>query len=145
MSGPRLGFFTRLLEDASAADRYRFALEQIDQAEQSGFASAWIAQHHFGEDEGGLPSPFVLLAAAAERTSRIALATGVVTLPIDDPLRVAEDAAVLDQLSGASGASAGRGCVRESSKPSPRSPARRPPSAENVACQMRWSRSPAAG
>jgi putative FMN-dependent luciferase-like monooxygenase len=100
MTGPRLGFFTRLLENAPAADRYRFALEQIDQAERSGFASAWVAQHHFGEDEGGLPSPFVLLAAAAERTSRIALATGVVTLPIDDPLRAAEDAAVLDQLSG---------------------------------------------
>ncbi|MBN9177666.1 MAG: putative FMN-dependent luciferase-like monooxygenase [Microbacterium sp.] len=100
MTGPRLGFFTRLLEDAPAADRYRFALEQIDQAERSGFASAWIAQHHFGADEGGLPSPFVLLAAAAARTSRIALATGVITLPIDDPLRVAEDAVVLDQLSG---------------------------------------------
>ena len=100
MTGPRLGFFTRLLEDAPAADRYRFALEQIDQAERSGFASAWIAQHHFGADEGGLPSPFVLLAAAAARTTRIALATGVVTLPLDDPLRVAEDAVVLDQLSG---------------------------------------------
>lgn len=100
MTAPRLGFFTRLLEDASAADRYRFALEQIDQAERSGFASAWVAQHHFGEEEGGLPSPFVLLAAAAERTSHIALATAVVTLPIDDPLRAAEDAAVLDQLSG---------------------------------------------
>lgn len=100
MSGPRLGFFTRLLEDASPADRYRFALEQIEQAERSGFASAWLAQHHFSADEGGLPSPFVLLAAAAERTSRIALATGVITLPIDDPLRVAEDASVLDALSG---------------------------------------------
>lgn len=100
MTGPRLGFFTRLLEDAPAAERYRFALEQIDQAERSGFASAWVAQHHFGEDEGGLPSPFVLLAAAAQRTSRIALATAVVTLPIDDPVRAAEDAAVLDQLSG---------------------------------------------
>ncbi len=100
MTRPRLGFFTRLLEDAPAADRYRFALEQIEQAERSGFASAWVAQHHFGEHEGGLPSPFVLLAAAAERTSRIALATGVVTLPIDDPLRVAEDAVVFDQLSG---------------------------------------------
>ncbi|GAA1644324.1 putative FMN-dependent luciferase-like monooxygenase [Microbacterium flavum] len=100
MSGPRLGFFSRLLEEASAADRYRFAVEQIVQAEQSGFASAWLAQHHFGEHEGGLPSPFVLLAAAAQRTSRIALGTGVVTLPLDDPLRVAEDAAVLDQLSG---------------------------------------------
>ena len=57
MTGPRLGFFTRLLEDAPAADRYRFALEQIEQAERSGFASAWVAQHHFGEHEGGLPSP----------------------------------------------------------------------------------------
>ncbi|MDA4893818.1 putative FMN-dependent luciferase-like monooxygenase [Streptomyces sp. MS2A] len=100
MTTPRLGFFTRLLEDADAADRYRFALEQIELAERHGFASAWLAQHHFGADEGGLPSPFVLLAAAAQRTSRIGLATGVLTLPIDDPLRAAEDASVLDALSG---------------------------------------------
>lgn len=99
MTGPRLGFFTRLLEPVPAAERYRFALEQIDQAERFGFASAWVAQHHFGEEEGGLPSPFVLLAAAAQRTSQIGLATAVITLPIDDPLRAAEDAAVLDQLS----------------------------------------------
>lgn len=100
MTRPRLGLFTRLLEEAPAADRYRFALEQISHADQLGFASAWVAQHHFGEREGGLPSPLVLLAAAAQRTQRIALATAVVTLPIDDPLRVAEDAAVLDALSG---------------------------------------------
>ncbi|MFC0675367.1 putative FMN-dependent luciferase-like monooxygenase [Brachybacterium hainanense] len=100
MTRPRLGLFTRLLEDAPAADRYRFALEQIARADELGFASAWVAQHHFGAHEGGLPSPFVLLAAAAQRTRRIALATGVVTLPIDDPLRVAEDASVLDALSG---------------------------------------------
>lgn len=100
MTRPRLGLFTRLLEQASAADRYRFALEQIGHAEQLGFASAWVAQHHFGEQEGGLPSPFVLLAAAAERTSRIDLGTAVVTLPLEDPLRVAEDASVLDALSG---------------------------------------------
>lgn len=100
MTSPRLGFFTRLLEQASPADRYRFAIEQIQQAERSGFASAWVAQHHFGADEGGLPSPFVLLAAAAQHTSSIALATGVVTLPIDDPVRAAEDASVLDALSG---------------------------------------------
>lgn len=99
MTRPRLGLFTRLLENAPAADRYRFALEQISHAEQLGFASAWVAQHHFGETEGGLPSPFVLLAAAAQRTQRIALATGVVTLPLDDPLRAAEDASVLDALS----------------------------------------------
>lgn len=100
MTRPRLGLFTRLLEEAPAADRYRFALEQIERADELGFASAWVAQHHFNGHEGGLPSPFVLLAAAAQRSRRIALATGVVTLPIDDPLRAAEDAAVLDALSG---------------------------------------------
>lgn len=100
MTSPRLGFFTRLLELAPAHERYRFALEQITAAERAGFASAWVAQHHFHEAEGGLPSPFVLLAAAAERTRDIALGTAVVTLPIDDPVRVAEDASVLDELSG---------------------------------------------
>lgn len=99
-TGPRIGLFTRLLERATPAERYRYALEQIVQAERFGFASAWVAQHHFGADEGGLPSPFVLLAAAAERTSTIALATGVITLPIDDPVRAAEDASVLDAISG---------------------------------------------
>lgn len=100
MTRPRLGLFTRLLEDAPAPERYRYALEQIARADELGFASAWVAQHHFGEHEGGLPSPFVLLAAAAQRTEHIGLATAVVTLPIDDPLRAAEDAAVLDALSG---------------------------------------------
>lgn len=100
MTTPRLGFFSRLLEDAPPADRYRFGLEQIQRAEQSGFASAWVAQHHFGAHEGGLPSPLVFLAAAAERTTRIGLGTAVLTLPIEDPVRAAEDAAVLDALSG---------------------------------------------
>ncbi|WP_409119634.1 LLM class flavin-dependent oxidoreductase, partial [Streptomyces acidiscabies] len=57
----RLGFFTRLLDDAPAVDRYRFAIEQIVHAERAGLDSAWIAQHHFHEREGGLPSPFTLL------------------------------------------------------------------------------------
>jgi len=100
MAGPRLGFFSRLLEDAPAVDRYRFALEQIEAADRTRFCSAWVAQHHFGRDEGGLPSPLVLLAAAAERTRTIRLGTAVLTLPIDDPLRAAEDASVLDAMSG---------------------------------------------
>jgi putative FMN-dependent luciferase-like monooxygenase len=61
-------------------------------------SSAWVAQHHFIAEEGGLPSPFVFLAQLAARTSRIRLGTGVVTLPLEDPVRVAEDAAVLDLL-----------------------------------------------
>jgi putative FMN-dependent luciferase-like monooxygenase len=96
----RLGFFTRLLDQADPAERYRLALEQIAHAERFGFDSAWIAQHHFHEDEGGLPAPFVFLAQAAARTTRIRLGTGIVTLPLELPIRVAEDAAVLDLLCG---------------------------------------------
>jgi len=96
----RLGFFTRLLDQADPAERYRLAQEQITRAERRGFDSAWVAQHHFTESEGGLPSPFVFLSQVAARTSTIRLGTGVITLPLENPLRVAEDAAVLDLLSG---------------------------------------------
>ena len=96
----KLGFFTRLLDQASAAERYQLATEQIRHAERHGFDSAWIAQHHFHEGEGGLPAPFVFLAQAAVQTSRIRLGTGIVTLPLELPVRVAEDAAVTDLISG---------------------------------------------
>ena len=96
----RLGFFTRLLDRADAAERYRLAAAQIRHAERFGFDSAWVAQHHFHEDEGGLPAPFVFLARVAAETSRIRLGTGIVTLPLEFPIRVAEDAAVLDLMSG---------------------------------------------
>ena len=96
----RLGFFTRLLDRTTAAERYRLATAQIVQAEKCGFDSAWIAQHHFHEGEGGLPAPFVFLAHAAAHTSRIRLGTGIVTLPLELPIRVAEDAVVTDLLSG---------------------------------------------
>src|SRR5512132_1027595 len=96
----RLGFFTRLLDEPGPAERYRLATAQIVHAERVGFDSAWVAQHHFHEDEGGLPAPFVFLAQVAARTSRIRLGTGIVTLPLELPVRVAEDAAVLDLISG---------------------------------------------
>ena len=96
----RLGFFTRLLDQADPAERYRLATAQIVHAERCGFDSAWVAQHHFHEDEGGLPAPLVFLAQVAAQTSRIRLGTGIVTLPLELPIRVAEDAAVLDLMSG---------------------------------------------
>lgn len=96
----RLGFFTRLLDQADPAERYRLATAQIIHAERFGFDSAWIAQHHFHEDEGGLPAPFVFLAQVAAQTSRIRLGTGIVTLPLELPIRVAEDSAVLDLMCG---------------------------------------------
>lgn len=99
MRPKRLGFFTRLLDRAPAGERYRLAAEQIVHAEKHGFDSAWVAQHHFDEDEGGLPAPFVFLAQAAARTSTIRLGTGIVTLPLENPVRAAEDAVVFDLLS----------------------------------------------
>ena len=100
MSRPRLGIFTRVLDKGSASDRYRKATEQILLAEELGLDTVWVAQHHFHEAEGGLPSPFPFLANIAARTTRIGLATGIVTLPTEDPVRTAEDAVVLDVLSG---------------------------------------------
>jgi putative FMN-dependent luciferase-like monooxygenase len=95
----RLGFFTRLLDETSAAERYRLATAQIAEAERCGYDSAWIAQHHFHEGEGGLPAPFVFLSQVAAKVPRIRLGTGIVTLPLELPLRVAEDAVVLDLMS----------------------------------------------
>jgi alkanesulfonate monooxygenase SsuD/methylene tetrahydromethanopterin reductase-like flavin-dependent oxidoreductase (luciferase family) len=96
----RLGFFSRLLDRTDPGARYRLATEQIVRAEQCGFDSAWVAQHHFIETEGGLPSPFVFLAQVAARTSTIHIGTGIVTLPLESPVRVAEDSGVLDLMSG---------------------------------------------
>ena len=96
----RLGFFTRVLDDVPAAERYRLAIEQIVHAERLGFSSAWVAQHHFDGAEGGLPSPLVFLSHVAAHTTSIRLGTGIITLPLDHPVRVAEDAAVLDLLAG---------------------------------------------
>ena len=98
--GKRLGFFSRLLDAAPPAERYRLGVEQIVHAERHGYDGAWIAQHHFHEDEGGMPAPLVFLGHVAARTTRIRLGTGIVTLPLEQPVRVAEDAAVLDALSG---------------------------------------------
>ncbi|SEG88293.1 putative FMN-dependent luciferase-like monooxygenase, KPN_01858 family [Nonomuraea solani] len=96
----RLGFFTRLLDDVPAGERYRLATEQIEHAEALGFDTAWVAQHHFDGAEGGLPAPLVFLAHVAARTRRIRLGTGIITLPLEQPVRVAEDTAVLDLLTG---------------------------------------------
>lgn len=97
---PTIGFFTRVLDDAAAPERYRIALEQIELAERLGYGTAWVAQHHLDGAEGGLPSPFVLLAAAAARTSRIRLGTAILTLAHEHPARAAEDAVVLDAIAG---------------------------------------------
>lgn len=78
---------------------YAELLDQIVAADALGFDSFWVAEHHF-HPYGVIPRPAVFLAAAAARTQRIRLGTAVTVLPFDNPVRTAEDFAMLDVLSG---------------------------------------------
>jgi alkanesulfonate monooxygenase SsuD/methylene tetrahydromethanopterin reductase-like flavin-dependent oxidoreductase (luciferase family) len=78
---------------------YRENLEQIAWAEELGFESVWLSEHHV-TDEGYLPSVFPMLAAIAERTSTMRLGSAILLGPFQHPIRFAEDVAVLDQLCG---------------------------------------------
>ena len=67
-------------------------------ADQLGFDGVWLSEHHLTGD-GMLPAPLVMAAALAARTERIRIGTNILGLPVHHPLRVAEDAAVVDLLS----------------------------------------------
>lgn len=82
----------------SVADRYAAALEQVAWAERHGFRTVTLSEHH-GTEDSYLPSPLVFGAAVAARTERIRIRVAALVAPLHDPLRIAEDAAVLDQLS----------------------------------------------
>lgn len=93
----RLGFFSYLQDNQPIAETYARSLDLFQAADDLGFDTAWVAQQHFGYI-GGLPSPFIYFAALADRTRRIGMGTAVVSLPLEDPLRTAEDAAVFETL-----------------------------------------------
>jgi alkanesulfonate monooxygenase SsuD/methylene tetrahydromethanopterin reductase-like flavin-dependent oxidoreductase (luciferase family) len=82
----------------TTAELYGELLEQVEAAEALGFDSFWLAEHHFHE-YGCAPRPPVWMAAAGARTRRIRLGAAVVVLPFDNPLRTAEDYAMVDLLS----------------------------------------------
>ncbi len=83
----------------SATDRFHEVVEEIRLAESLGYDCAFVSEHHFMPDDM-FPSPLVALAYLAARTSKIRLGTGVVLLPLYDPMKLAEDCAVLDLISG---------------------------------------------
>ena len=77
---------------------YDAQLRQIVRAEELGFDSVWLSEHHFLED-GYSSSLLPIAAAIAARTERIRIGTFVILLPLHHPLRVAEDAATVDIIS----------------------------------------------
>jgi alkanesulfonate monooxygenase SsuD/methylene tetrahydromethanopterin reductase-like flavin-dependent oxidoreductase (luciferase family) len=96
----RLGFLLHLDSDLPPARAYREAIDLFVAAEELGYDSGWVIQRHFRQGNEHVSAPLVVLAAIAEHTTRIGLGTGVLVLPLEDPLKVAEDAATLDELSG---------------------------------------------
>ena len=94
----KLGFLTIGLFDE--ADPYRghaATLELVELGERLGFDSAWVRHRHL---QYGISSPVAVLAAASQRTTRIELGTAVIPLGWENPLRLAEDLATVDILSG---------------------------------------------
>jgi natural product biosynthesis luciferase-like monooxygenase protein len=84
----------------AGADKYRLLLEGAKFADQHGFAAVWTPERHFHEFGGFYPNPALTGAAVAAVTSKIAIRAGSVVLPLHNPIRVAEEWSVLDNLSG---------------------------------------------
>jgi alkanesulfonate monooxygenase SsuD/methylene tetrahydromethanopterin reductase-like flavin-dependent oxidoreductase (luciferase family) len=94
----KLGFLTiGLFDGQDPGPGHLVTLEMIELGERLGFDAAWLRCRHL---QYGISSPVALLAAAAQRTSRIELGTAVIPLGWENPLRLAEDLATVDILSG---------------------------------------------
>jgi alkanesulfonate monooxygenase SsuD/methylene tetrahydromethanopterin reductase-like flavin-dependent oxidoreductase (luciferase family) len=94
----KLGFLTiGFFDPADPRRGHESTLEIIQLGEQLGFDSAWVRHRHL---QYGISSPVAVLAAASQRTSRIDLGTAVIPLGWENPLRLAEDLATVDLLSG---------------------------------------------
>jgi len=101
----KFGIFYELQLPRPWAERSEYqllqdALGQIELADRLGFGYAWCVEHHFLEEYSHCSAPEVFLGAATQRTTRIRLGHGIIQLPTNHPLRVAERVATLDLLSG---------------------------------------------
>ena len=94
MAGLQIGFIP-----IEGGHYYQEALEEVTRAEELGFHSVWMEEHHSVTDHYW-PSPLTVLAGFATRTSRMRLGTDILVAPFYHPARLAEDAAMLDVMSG---------------------------------------------
>lgn len=91
--------FFAAAEDDSRSNRYNLLLSAARRADAGPLTAVWLPERHFAEFGGDYPNPSVLAGAIAVLTSRIRLRAGSVIAPLHDPLRVAEEWAVVDNLS----------------------------------------------
>ena len=98
----RFGFFDQLPCAPGYTERQRFEdiLAQIELGDKVGFDTVWLGELHFSRGFSILADPLRVLAAAAQRTTRIRLGTAVTLLPMHNPVKIAEEAAICDILSG---------------------------------------------
>ena len=87
-------------ENQTPADRYADAMAQVQLADQLGYDMAWLAELHFARRFSVMPAPLLMASALSQTTERIMLGTAVNLLPLHHPLRIAEEVATLDVLSG---------------------------------------------
>jgi natural product biosynthesis luciferase-like monooxygenase protein len=85
-------------QEVSSRERYEQLLDEVRLLDRMGYETAWFAEHHFA-GYALVPNCLMIAAAAARETSRIRLGAGVVVLPFHHPVRVAEEAAMVDCLS----------------------------------------------
>jgi alkanesulfonate monooxygenase SsuD/methylene tetrahydromethanopterin reductase-like flavin-dependent oxidoreductase (luciferase family) len=83
----------------SDADAFQEAFAIVDAAEEWGLDVMWLAELHFDPTRSVLSAPLCIASAIAARTSRIGIGIGVQVLPLCSPLRIAEEAATVDQIS----------------------------------------------
>src|SRR6185295_4692031 len=98
-------YFFGHYEAEFSADKYDLVLAASRYADRHGFSALWFPERHFHPFGGFCPNPSVLAAALARETERIALRAGSVVLPLHHPVRVAEEWALVDNLSGGRGRS----------------------------------------
>lgn len=97
--GLRFDFRNPAFAGTTCAERYAAALDMAEWADGLGCVSIAVSEHH-GSPDGYLPSPLTMIAAMAARTTNVRFMVAALIAPFYDPLRLAEDLAVLDQLSG---------------------------------------------
>jgi natural product biosynthesis luciferase-like monooxygenase protein len=93
-------FFSSRTESAAKGEPYRLLLDSARFADAHGFTSLWVPERHFTPDGWLYPNPSVVAAALARETSSIGLRAGSVVVPLHHPVRIVEEWAVVDQLSG---------------------------------------------